>query len=414
MAYKIGLLGVEDPSDVRAYSGTPFHLAHHLRAQGHEVRICGPFKLKHQRLIFHLDRLYRKLTGRHIVWERTPLITRQYAKLIDQYADANRDLDFLLATSVFYVDRAKTLKPIFAWSDTTVEGVLGLYPYYSNITARMIRQSHAVEERGLEACTAAIFSSHWAAQTALRTYKTDPRKVHVITYGANILDSPDSDQLDLILEQRWTKPRIVVLVGVEWERKGVDKAIAAIGVLRDRGLEIRLRVVGCKAPSGVQVPDFVDVLGRIPKSTPEGRERFYQLLQTSHAFVLPSVAECAAVSLIEANAYGIAVVASDTGGNASLVRVGENGYLCDPTASPETWADALEKILGDPAECERISRSAFSLYHTEFSWDVAVKRFEKMVQKQLTPVESRNSEGRDKPASVEGAEEWNPLTYSRG
>lgn len=383
MSLKIGLLGVEDPSNVRSYSGTPFHLAHFLRARGHEVRTCGPFRLRHQRLIYHLDRLYRKVTGRHIVWERTPAVTKQYGKVIEQYALANPDLDLFLATSVFFVDGAKTAIPIFAWGDTTVQGVLGLYPYYSNITKRMIEQSQAVEQRALDACTGVIFSSDWAATTALNAYRIDPGKVHVITYGANILESPDVDDLHLILRERSRTPKTVILVGVEWKRKGVDKAIAAVGVLRRRGIEVRLRVVGCKAPASVQVPDFVDLFGRIPKSTPEGRKQFYELLQTSHVFILPSVAECAAVSLIEANAYGLAVVASDTGGNPSLVRKGENGYLCDPFASPEAWADSLEKILSDPTEYERISRTAFSLYHTEFCWDVAVARLEKLVQSQL-------------------------------
>ena len=384
MSLKIGLLGVEDPSDVRSYSGTPFHLAHFLRQRGHDVRICGPYPLRFRKSLLFFNRLLNRFFGKHIVWERFPLITRQYRSVIDNYVRANPDLDLLLATSVFYVDKGDTRLPLVAWGDTTVQGVLGLYPYYSGISHRMIEQSQAVEQRALAACTAVIFSSDWAARTAIETYIVDPAKVHVITYGANILESPDAAGLEQLLLERAAKPLTVILVGVDWKRKGVDKAIAAVSVLRERGFEVRLKVVGCKAPAETQVPGFVEVLGRIPKSTPEGNTRFYDLLQTSHAFILPSIAECAAVSLVEANAYGLPVVASNTGGNPSLVKEGVNGHLLDPGAPSELWADALQKILADPADYSRQARNAFALYQEEFRWPVAVMRFEQLVQ-QLLP-----------------------------
>jgi glycosyltransferase involved in cell wall biosynthesis len=308
------------------------------------------------------------------------LIARQYKRVIEDYARANPDLDIFLATSVFHVGPAKTQIPILAWGDTTVQGVMGLYPYYSNITEKMIEQSHAVEQVGLSACTSIIFSSDWAAQTALNAYEVDASKVHVITYGANVVETPDIEAFEQLLRARLAQPAVVTLVGVDWKRKGVDKAISAVGVLRQRGMQVRLRVVGCKAPASVTVPDYVDVLGKIPKVTSGGQESFYDQLKTSHVVVLPSVAECAAVSLIEANAYGLPVVASNVGGNPSLVRKGRNGDLCDPTASAELWADALEGILKDPQTYERLSRESFALYHGEYSWDMAISRFERLVE----------------------------------
>jgi glycosyltransferase involved in cell wall biosynthesis len=389
MPLKIGLLGVEDPAKISSYSGVPFHLAHFLRQRGHEVRICGPYPLRYQRLLLLLNRFLYRVTKIHIVWERFPLITRQYRKIIERYARENPDLDLFLATSVFYVDGPDIKMPLFVWGDTTAQGVMGLYPYYTGITKSMVEQSHAVEQRGLVACKGAIFSSDWAAQTAIESYDVDPAKVHVITYGANILESPDAGALERFLVERVAMPWTVILVGADWKRKGVDKAIAAVGVLRERGLSVRLRIVGCRPPATVQVPDYVDVLGRIPKSTPEGQKRYYEMLQTSHAFILPSIAECAAVSLVEANAYGLPVVASDAGGNPSLVKEGQNGYLCSAADAAEVWADALEKILGERTEYEKFSRKAFALYHSEFSWEIAVSRFERLIGKILSdqPVE---------------------------
>ena len=220
MPLKIGLLGIEDPRSMRAYSGIPYHLAHFLREAGHEVRICGPYPLRFRLMLRTMNKLLGTIFGNHIVFERHPLMSRQYAEIVDAYAAANPDLDLLLATSVFYVDKRKTAIPIIAWGDTTVAGVLGSYPYYSNISSRMIEQSHRAEQRGLNACDQVIFSNQWAADIALQHYKLPAEKVHVITYGANILRSPDRIEIEEIVSRRERCPRKVILVGVDWRRKG--------------------------------------------------------------------------------------------------------------------------------------------------------------------------------------------------
>jgi len=380
MPLKIGLLGFEDPRSVKAYSGTPYHLAHFLREAGHEVRVCGPYPLRFYLALRVVDKSLRMIAGKHIVFERHPLISRQYAGIVDRYAASNPDLDILLSTSVYSVDKRKTTIPIFAWGDTTVAGVIGNYPYYTNITARMIAQSHETEQRGLRASDHIVFSSQWAADIALRHYDIPADKVHVINYGANVLRSPDRAEMVDILNRRVVGRYKVILVGVDWVRKGVDKAIEIIGELRKQGMAVTLQVVGCRPPSGVQVPDYVEVLGRVPKDTTEGERRFYELLQSAHAFLLPTVAECAAVSLAEANAYGLPVVASDVGGNGSLVSEGINGHLCALNAPLSVWVETLRKVLGEPDAYRDQCLRAHAHYEKELNWRIAVQRFEQLVR----------------------------------
>jgi glycosyltransferase involved in cell wall biosynthesis len=327
-----------------------------------------------------IKKLSRLVLGNHIVLERHPWVSRRYAGIVDGYAAANPDLDLLLATSVFYVDKRKTSIPIVAWGDTTVAGVLGSYPYYSNLGSRMIEQSHRVEQRGLDACDHVIFSNHWAAEIALQNYNLPASKVSVITYGANILRRPSRVQLEEIVKRRIDGPLKAILVGVDWRRKGVDKAIEIIAELRKDGIDIRLRVVGCKPPPGAHVPDYVEVFGRVPKDTPAGEQRYYDLLQSSHVFLLPTVAECAAVSTAEANAYGLPVIVSDVGGNGSLVSEGINGYLCPVDAPAVKWAEALKAILVQPDAYREQCLRAQAYYERELSWTVAVQRFGQLVQ----------------------------------
>ncbi len=187
----IGLLGVEDPADVRSYSGTPFHLSHFLRAAGNSVRALGPYPIRYRVIVRVQNRLLRTFLNRQLLWERHPIITRQYPEIVDRYVRQNPNVDLLLATSLFAVANVQASVPIVLWGDTTVAGVLEKYPRYVSLSKREIARAHAIEQRGLDACDRTlIFSNQWAADVAINSYALDPGKVRVITYGPGLLQFP--------------------------------------------------------------------------------------------------------------------------------------------------------------------------------------------------------------------------------
>ncbi|MGH2870962.1 MAG: glycosyltransferase [Solirubrobacteraceae bacterium] len=59
------------------------------------------------------------------------------------------------------------------------------------------------------------------------------------------------------------------------------------------------------------------------------------------------------VSLIEAQAAAVPVVATDVGGVRSVVRDGESGFLTPPDA-PDHLAAAMAELIDDPALRERM------------------------------------------------------------
>lgn len=72
------------------------------------------------------------------------------------------------------------------------------------------------------------------------------------------------------------------------------------------------------------------------------------------AFVLPSMMEGTPMSLLEAMAQRIPVIASAVGGVTAIVSDRENGLLVPP-ADPVKLADAMRTLAADPCLCRRIS-----------------------------------------------------------
>lgn len=76
------------------------------------------------------------------------------------------------------------------------------------------------------------------------------------------------------------------------------------------------------------------------------------ILSKADLFVFPSFREGLSVSVIEAMANGLPILASNIRGNESLVDEGKGGYLFDPKNSADL-SRALDKLLSDSQKIKR-------------------------------------------------------------
>lgn len=93
------------------------------------------------------------------------------------------------------------------------------------------------------------------------------------------------------------------------------------------------------------------------------------LLARTRVCVCPSEKEGWGLTVIEANATGTPVVATNAPGLRDSVRDGETGFLA-PTGDVDAFAAHIEKLLEDDALATRMSRAALEWSRT-FDWDVA-------------------------------------------
>ena len=79
------------------------------------------------------------------------------------------------------------------------------------------------------------------------------------------------------------------------------------------------------------------------------RSDVVNLLCSSDVFVLPSLAEGFSLSIIEALAAGLPVVATRVGGAAEIIDEGRNGFLVPPADAP-ALSEAVIHVLGSTSE----------------------------------------------------------------
>jgi glycosyltransferase involved in cell wall biosynthesis len=99
-------------------------------------------------------------------------------------------------------------------------------------------------------------------------------------------------------------------------------------------------------------------------------------------FCLPSLQEGLGLSIIEAMASSVAVVASNAGGIYSLVEDGKNGFLVQP-GNDKQLKVAILKLLNNKRMAKIFGREGKRKVIEEFSLDILVKKAEETYQKAM-------------------------------
>jgi glycosyltransferase involved in cell wall biosynthesis len=92
-----------------------------------------------------------------------------------------------------------------------------------------------------------------------------------------------------------------------------------------------------------------------------GRKQLSHILTHADIFVMSSIREGQPVALVEAMAYGCAVVCTSVGGIPELIQDGINGLLCEP-GDPESLVQKMLALIEDPALRFRLGREARKSY----------------------------------------------------
>lgn len=200
----------------------------------------------------------------------------------------------------------------------------------------------------------------WTAGERLLREVLSADRVRLVENGVRVDALPEP-------ETAHTPPR-VLYVGLLTPRKGVLDLAEASRLLHERGVEHELWLLGGTPDEGPEaeerVRDRLDsgvrLLGtRSPEQMPAAYAE-------ADVLCLPSWWEAMPLSVLEAMAVGLPVVATDVGDVSRAIVDGVTGYVVPPR-SPVQLADALERLLVDPQLRQHMGTAGRERVHEHFS-----------------------------------------------
>lgn len=365
-----------DPYDrvtARSWSGTVYYVAQALQKRCGEMSYLKPiFPCKRQKKIERISIRSTQLLFKKL-YTCDFFLANSYAKAGARWL-ANQSVDLIVAPAgVIEIAFLETDIPIVLVEDATWGQLIGYYPEYSNLMRRSIYEKKTIQELALKKASAVIYSSTWAARSAIEDYGADPRKIHVVPFGANLDEPPTRETA---LARKKSESCRLLFLGVDWVRKGGDIAFETLLKLEEWGIQAELIICGCTPPKGV-VHKNMKVIPFLDKNDERQRKEFEQLLLSADFLLVPTRAEAYGLVFCEAAAFGLPVVATNTGGVPEIVREGENGFLLPYEARGEAYAEVVARLYGDEgcyAQLVSTSRAAFEARLNWDAWSIAVKQ----------------------------------------
>jgi len=160
-----------------------------------------------------------------------------------------------------------------------------------------------------------------------------------------------------------------LFIGVKWERKGGDIAFETLLALEKMGIPAELTVVGCIPPKQFAHP-AMKVIPFLNKNDESQRKKLEKLYLTSDFLLFPTRNECYGIVVCEANAFGLPVIAADTGGVSGVVTNGENGFLLPHSARGDQYAEVVAKLYRDERGYAELVQSSRADFDNRLNWDV--------------------------------------------
>jgi glycosyltransferase involved in cell wall biosynthesis len=228
---------------------------------------------------------------------------------------------------------------------------------------------------------AVVAPSRKTAEELRRDYGL--REVHVIANGVAMQPRPAVER----------DPRALVYVGRLRTRKAVAVLVAAVAVLRDRGVEATLEIIGRgeqeEALRGLV--DHLELGDRVRFSGSLPRDEVALRCAAASVFCLPSTYEGLPLAILEAMSQGTAVVSTTVSGTPEAVEHGVTGLLVPPV-DVRRLAEALTRLLESPGSASAMGKAGRARFEAEFTIGGIVRRHLEL----FAAVSERGPDGRSR------------------
>jgi glycosyltransferase involved in cell wall biosynthesis len=210
-------------------------------------------------------------------------------------------------------------------------------------------------------------NSEFTAGELVDVLGCDRRRIHVTYLGVR-------DAFHAIARVRPEKVERVLFFGRLVREKGIGDALAALARVAREGRAFRLRVLGSGNAEHVRAhARALGLAARVEVLPHQGDAHLLEELGRAHLALLPSHSESFGLSIAEAQAAGLPVVAYSAGSVPEVVEDGQTAWLA-PLHDVDGLARALGAALSDPDECFRRGIRGRERAGRLFRWDRTARR----------------------------------------
>ncbi|WP_258048478.1 glycosyltransferase [Escherichia coli] len=122
------------------------------------------------------------------------------------------------------------------------------------------------------------------------------------------------------------------------------------------------------------LPTWVELIDKVDKNNVDEYQKFIDVLSNADILLLPTIAECYGMVFCEAAAFGLPVVATDTGGVSSIVINERTGILIKDPLDYKHFGNAIHKIISSVETYQNYSQNARIRYNNILHWDNWAKK----------------------------------------
>jgi len=170
-------------------------------------------------------------------------------------------------------------------------------------------------------------------------------------------------------------PVKIVAAGRLHAKKGFDVLIRAVGKLRAWDLDVTCEIAG-EGEERASLEALIRALDLAPCVRLSGwTDDVAGFLSTGDLFAFPSHQEGFPLTLLEAMAVGLPVVATEIDGPVEILKEGVNGRLV-PDDDPDRLAEALGELIGDRQAARGLGAAARERVLRDYGPDALARRLE--------------------------------------
>ena len=369
-----------DPTDSRTFGGTPFFLLEAGRRIGFfdaGLPLSLGATVPYRRVLWNLGQLLRY--GQAGGFQFSDQFLNHMWDGVGQLPSGSTVVNLFQ----LYPERLCKDRHVRRWYyiDQTLKQLVNYYSYSEFMSNDYAELVVGRERDQYLSADGIVVTSKWARKSVVEDYGVPSSLVHIVVRGANVDKASVVSALsrrDVTIEAPSDRELTLLFAGKDWRRKGLHRLLRAFGLARQRGANLRLRVVG---PEPKTLPEWmrrtpgIEWFGRIDKVA-EGK-KYMDLLLTSDIGCLLSQAEAGGIVLREYHLAGLAVVASDTGGVRDFALEDATTFVA-PQMADLDLADLLF-FLTNNRPLVLAQKAAARAAAATLTWDFAAKKLRQII-----------------------------------